>query len=94
MPDGSIVFSTELDNKKAQQELNSLSKKIDTLNRKIYQNQNEKLPLVEQSERLATELDSAKEKLEQMKNTAGFSSDAISEQKETVKSLQAQWRLW
>ena len=91
MPDGSIVFSTELDNKKAQQELNSLSKKIDTLNRKIYQNQNEKLPLVEQSERLVEQLDSAQAKLEQMKNTAGFSSDAISEQKETVKSLQAQW---
>ena len=72
MPDGSIVFSTELDNKKAQQELNSLSKKIDTLNRKIYRNQSEKLPLVEKSERLVEQLDSAQAKLEQMKNTAGF----------------------
>ena len=90
--DGSIVFSTELDNKKAQQELNSLSKKIDNLNRKIYQKQQEKLPLVEQSERLSAELDAAKAKLESMKSgTEFFTAKSIQDQSVRVKELQKEF---
>ena len=34
--DGSIVIDVDLDNKKAQQELNKLNKKIESLNDQIY----------------------------------------------------------
>lgn len=58
--DGSIIFSVELDDKKANQELNRLNRKIQSLNEKIYTSRQERLPLVAQSEQLAATLDSAK----------------------------------
>ncbi len=91
--DGSIRFNVDLDDKQAQAELNRLVKKIDALNDKIYQEKQARMPLVEQSKQLGAQLDEAKAKLDAMQNaTPGtISSDAIRGQKETVKSLQAQW---
>lgn len=90
--DGSIVIRTEIDDKKAQQELNRLGEKIDNINKKIYQKQQEKMPLVEQAKQLIVELDVAKEKLSAMTSgTQAFSPEEIADQKETVKSLQSQW---
>ena len=51
--DGSVVFSVDLDDKDAQKELNKLVKKIDTLNDKIYQKQQDKMPLAKQSAEIA-----------------------------------------
>ena len=47
--DGSVVFSAKLDDKDAQKELNKLVKKIDTLNDKIYQKQQQKMPLAKRT---------------------------------------------
>ena len=61
--DGSIVIDVDLDNKKAQQELNKLNKKIESLNDQIYIKQQQQMPLIEQSRQLGAELDAAKAKL-------------------------------
>ena len=55
--DGSIVIDVDLDNKKAQQELNKLNKKIESLNDQIYIKQQQQMPLIEQSKQLGAELD-------------------------------------
>lgn len=91
--DGSIVVKAEIDDKQAQAELNRLTKKIDDLKGRISQASAEKIPLVEEAERLEVALDAAKAKLYEME-TAGqgrYISEQIAEQKETVKSLQYQW---
>lgn len=89
-PDGSIVFSTEIDNKKAQAELEKLEKKISALESKASQAEAKKMPLEEQANSLGAALDDAKQKLEALKSS-GASSGAISNQAETVNSLQYQW---
>lgn len=88
--DGSIVFSVDLDDKKANQELNRLNRKIQSLNEKIYTSRQERLPLVAQSEQLAATLDSAKAKLEAMRN-ASAPKLQIKDQEETVRAIQTQW---
>lgn len=89
-PDGSIVFSTEIDNKKAQAELEQLEKKISALESKASQAEAKKMPLEEQANSLGAALDDAKQKLEALKSSSA-SSGAISSQAETVNSLQYQW---
>ena len=90
--DGSVVFSTKLDDKDAQKELNKLVKKIDTLNDKIYQKQQQKMPLAKQSEELAASLDQAKATLESMRSgNEFFTADSVKEQEHTVKSLQREY---
>lgn len=89
-PDGSIVFSTEIDNKKAQAELEKLEKKISALESKASQAEAKKMPLEEQANSLGAALDDAKQKLEALKSSSA-SSGAISSQAETVNSLQYQW---
>ena len=89
-PDGSIVFSTEIDNKKAQAELEKLEKKISALESKASQAEAKKMPLEEQANSLGAALDDAKQKLEALKSSSA-SSGAISNQAETVNSLQYQW---
>ena len=49
--DGSIIIEAEIDDKKAQQELSRLNRKIETLNEQIYVKQQQKMPLVEQAQR-------------------------------------------
>lgn len=90
--DGSVVFSAKLDDKDAQKELNKLVKKIDTLNDKIYQKQQQKMPLAKQSEELAASLDQAKATLESMRSgNEFFTADSVKEQERTVKSLQREY---
>ena len=88
--DGSIVFSTEIDNKKAQAELDKLEKKIASLEIKASQAGAKKIPLEEQADALGVALDDAKQKLEALK-ASGASPGAIGAQSETVTSLQYQW---
>lgn len=88
--DGSIIFSVELDDKKANQELNRLNRKIQSLNEKIYASRQERLPLVAQAEELVVRLDAAKAKLEEMR-TASAPKSQIKEQEETVRAMQTQW---
>ena len=90
--DGSVVFSVDLDDKNAQKELNKLVKKIDTLNDKIYQKQQEKIPLAKQSAEIAANLDSAKATLNSMHSGKEFfTADSIKAQESTVKSLQKEY---
>ena len=88
--DGSIIFSTEIDNKKAQAELDKLEKKIASLEIKASQTGAKKIPLEEQANALGAALDDAKQKLEALK-ASGASRGAIGAQSETVTSLQYQW---
>lgn len=90
--DGSVVFSVDLDDKDAQKELNKLVKKIDTLNDKIYQKQQDKMPLAKQSAEIAANLDSAKATLDSMHSGKEFfTADSIKAQESTVKSLQKEY---
>ena len=90
--DGSIVIDVDLDNKKAQQELNKLNKKIESLNDQIYIKQQQQMPLIEQSKQLGAELDAAKAKLESMKSGGEFfTSSSINQRAEKVKQLQKEW---
>lgn len=90
--DGSIVIETNIDDKKAQQELNRLNRRIQTLNDQIYVKQQQKMPLVEQAQKLGAELDVAKAKLYQMQNGDQFyTSTHIKEQEQAVNELQKEW---
>lgn len=90
--DGSIIIETDIDNKKAQQELNRLSRKIQNLNDQIYTKRQQQMPLVTQSKQLAAELDAAKAKLESMKDGSEFyTSASIDAQEQRVKELQKAW---
>lgn len=72
MADGSIIIKTDIDDKQAQNELNRLTKKIDSLNEKISDKKQQAMPLVEQSRQIAANLDEAKSKLSQMKSGNEF----------------------
>lgn len=90
--DGSIIISTDLDDKRAQAELLRLKKKIDELNNKIADKKQTQMPLVEQSKQLAANLDAAKAKLYSMRNgDEFFTSASIKEQEKTVQSLQKEY---
>lgn len=90
--DASVVFSVDLDDKDAQKELNKLVKKIDTLNDKIYQKQQDKMPLAKQSAEIAANLDAAKATLDSMHSGKEFfTADSIKAQESTVKSLQKEY---
>lgn len=91
--DGSIVFDVQIDDQQAQKELNRLNKRIQTLTDQIYSKQKLQMPLVEQSKQLAAQLDAAKVSLQNMQGTGGvsFNADQISDQRERVRLLQAEW---
>ena len=76
MADGSLIIKAEIDDKEAQTELNRLTKKIDTLNDKISDKKQQRMPLVEQSKQLAANLDDAKAKLAGMQSGDKFVSSA------------------
>ena len=92
MADGSIIIKADIDDKQAQNELNRLTKKIDSLNEKISDKKQQAMPLVEQSRQIAANLDEAKSKLSQMKSgNEFFTSSAIKDQEQTVATLQKEW---
>ena len=92
--DGSIVFSTEIDDKQAQAELKKLEAKIEKLNSKIYDKRQAQLPLVEQSKQLGAALDAAQQKLEDMRNGTSFyyTKSQIKDQEKEVKILDKQFQ--
>lgn len=92
--DGSIVFSTEIDDKQAQAELKKLEAKIEKLNSKIYDKKQAQLPLVEQSKQLGAALDAAQQKLEDMRNGTSFyyTESQIKDQEKEVKILDKQFQ--
>nr|DAU71593.1 MAG TPA: chromosome segregation protein [Caudoviricetes sp.] len=91
--DGSIIIETKINDKQAQNKLNSLINKIDDLNWKLYQDKKARLPLLEQSKKMAAELDLAKKSLFEMENAAPgqFSDEQITEQRNLVSALQESW---
>lgn len=93
MPDGKIVFSTALDNKGLEKELEGLKKKIRSLEDELKTSQKARAPLAEQYKKLTAELDVAKAKLHELRTAATgvFSKEQIAEQKETVDALQTRW---
>ena len=58
--DGSIIIETEIDDKKAQQELNRLTKKIDALQEKLNQKQGKQSALAEEARQIGIEYDRAR----------------------------------
>ena len=92
MADGTIIINTEIDSTQAQKELNALTKKISGLSEKLNDLEREKLPLVEQSDQLAANLNVALATLEHMKSGEEFfTSDSIADQQARVKSLQKEF---
>lgn len=92
MNDGSIVFSTALDNKQLEKQLGSITKKIESIQDKIDQKRAEQAPLAQQSSRLAAQLDAAKAQLEYMQSGEKFfSSFAIEQQENAVRATQKEW---
>lgn len=90
--DGSVVFAVELDDKQAQAELNQLSKKIDSLNQKIFSKRQEQIPLIAQAKELGAELDAAKAKLAEMQSGETFyTPNSIKSQEAEVKKLQKEF---
>lgn len=63
MADGSVTFSTELDNSGIQKDLNAAKREIEKATKSIKDSQSAKLPLVKQVEGLGPALDEAKAKL-------------------------------
>jgi len=93
MVDGTITFSTDLDNKELEKKLQSTQKRVERLEDSIAQKKAERFPLAENAKQLGAELDAAKMKLYEMQTAtdSAFSPDKISDQQEIVKGLQAQW---
>lgn len=93
MSDGTITFSTALDNAQLEKELQKTNRKIDALNQKVYQKQREQMPLVAQAKQLCAELDAAKAKLFEMQTApkGAFDTQAITDQNTRVKGLQSEW---
>lgn len=90
--DGSIIIETEIDDKKAQQELNRLTKKIDALQEKLNQKQGKQSALAEEARQIGIEYDRARKKLEQMQSGEKFYTSAhIQEQANSVKALKTEW---
>lgn len=91
--DGSIVFSTEIDDKQAMADLKKLEAQIEKLNQKIYDKNQAKLPLVDQAKQLGAELDAAKAKLEDMRNGTSFyyTASQIKAQEKEVRELDKQF---
>lgn len=90
--DGSIIIETEIDDKKAQQELNRINRRIQNLNDQIYVKRQQQMPLVEQARQLGAELDAAKAKLDSMQSGREFNtSSSIDAQAQRVKQLEKEW---
>lgn len=91
--DGSIVFSTEIDDKKALSELRKLETQIEKLNQKIYDKKQAQLPLVEQSKQLGAALDAANQKLEEMRSGTSFyyTGSQIKAQEKEVQGLEVRF---
>lgn len=92
MADGSITFSTELDNKELEKQLSHLNADVKKKTEKLTQMKGERLPLEEQSAQVAANLDRAKELLAHMNSgDEFFPKESIKEQEQSVAQLQKEW---
>lgn len=92
MADGSITFSTELDNKEFEKQLSRLNADVKKKTEKLTQMKGERLPLEEQSAQVAVNLDRAKELLAHMNSgDEFFPKESIKEQAQSVAQLQKEW---
>lgn len=92
MADGKIVFETALDNRQLEKDLAKVNKRIQTLSNQVFVKTQQKIPLVEQSKKLAGVLDEAKAKLAEMQSGQQYYPlEQIAEQEERVKALQKEW---
>ena len=90
--DGSIVIEANIDDKQAQKELNSLNKKIDSLQNKLTQKQGKQNALAEEARQIGIEYDNARRKLEEMQSgTVFYTSDHIKQQESDVSALEKEW---
>lgn len=90
--DGSIVFDVQIDDRKAQQELNRLNRHIQKMSEEIYVKQQQQMPLINQSKQLAAELDAAKAKLYHMQSgNEFFPTYSIDAQTQKVEKLEKEW---
>nr|DAV19828.1 MAG TPA: minor tail protein [Caudoviricetes sp.] len=90
--DGSVIIKAEIDDKQAQRELNALSKKIDALQEKLNSKKAKRDAFASDFRNVGAQLDVAKVKLDQMKNSGEFfTSDAIKQQEATVASIQSEF---
>ena len=72
MTDGTITFSTALDNKQLEKELQSTLKKINSLEKSISEMGSGRNALAEQAKEMGAQLDAAKQKLYEMQSAAVF----------------------
>ena len=90
--DGSVIIKAEIDDKQAQRELNALSKKIDALQEKLNSKKAKRDAFASDFRNVGAQLDVAKAKLDQMKNSGEFfTGDAIKQQEATVASIQSEF---
>ncbi len=68
MPDGSITFSTKVDNKQTEKDLAKIERDIERLEKRIASHKAAKLPLVQQADELGAKLDAAKAKLAELQS--------------------------
>ena len=61
--DGSIIIDTEIDNKKAQQELNKLNKQIESLERQLNEKKQGRIPLEKNLDAVSAKLEEARRQL-------------------------------
>ena len=76
--DGSIIISAEVDDKRAQSQLNALEKKVKKLQNSIEDMQSKRSPLVEQMQAYGSELDKAKAKLAELKYMQAQDAEVLS----------------
>lgn len=90
--DGSVIIKADIDDKQVQRELNALTKKIDALQEKLNSKKAKRDTFASEFNNLGAQLDAAKEKLYQMKNSGEFfTSYAIKQQEATVASMQREF---
>ena len=76
--DGSIIISAEVDDKRAQSQLDALEKKVKKLQYSIEDMQSKRSPLVEQMQAYGAELDKAKAKLAELKYMQAQDAEVLS----------------
>ena len=93
MTDGTITFSTALDNKQLEKELQNTLKKINSLEKSLAEMGSGRNALAEQANQMGAQLDAAKRKLYEMQSAAKgvYSKETIADQKTLVSGLQSEW---
>ena len=93
MSDGKVIFSTRLDNKELEKDLQKTYRKIEKYEQDIAVKTRLKDKYSKRSDLLSVRLDSEKAKLYDMKNAepGAFTKEQIAEQAEMVSQLQKEW---